>query len=132
MEHALTAPLDGTIAWADFLRDGELAFEQVAFDHPLWVLYSSGTTGLPKAAIISHRAMIARSVIARTDGSFFPDRTFVAWTPLFHRAAAVVITVDPDLAGLARRQGAVAAAAGLDGSAARPTMASEAGRCRSR
>lgn len=50
----------------------------------LLILYTSGTTGLPKAAVISHRAMIARSVIARTDGSFFPDRTFVAWTPLFH------------------------------------------------
>jgi acetoacetyl-CoA synthetase len=29
----------------------ELAFEQVPFDHPLWVLYSSGTTGLPKAIV---------------------------------------------------------------------------------
>jgi fatty-acyl-CoA synthase len=53
----------------------------------LVILYTSGTTGLPKAAVISHRAMIARSVIARTDGSFFPDRTFVAWTPLFHMGA---------------------------------------------
>jgi acetoacetyl-CoA synthetase len=30
---------------------GELTFERVAFDHPLWVLYSSGTTGLPKAIV---------------------------------------------------------------------------------
>lgn len=29
----------------------ELTFEQVPFDHPLWVLYSSGTTGLPKAIV---------------------------------------------------------------------------------
>jgi acetoacetyl-CoA synthetase len=29
----------------------ELSFEQVPFDHPLWVLYSSGTTGLPKAIV---------------------------------------------------------------------------------
>jgi acetoacetyl-CoA synthetase len=28
-----------------------LQFEQVPFDHPLWVLYSSGTTGLPKAIV---------------------------------------------------------------------------------
>jgi acetoacetyl-CoA synthetase len=34
-----------------FADDGELAFEQVPFDHPLWVLYSSGTTGLPKAIV---------------------------------------------------------------------------------
>ncbi len=29
----------------------ELSFERVPFDHPLWVLYSSGTTGLPKAIV---------------------------------------------------------------------------------
>ena len=29
----------------------ELRFERVPFDHPLWVLYSSGTTGLPKAIV---------------------------------------------------------------------------------
>ncbi len=29
----------------------ELTFERVPFDHPLWVLYSSGTTGLPKAIV---------------------------------------------------------------------------------
>src|SRR3984957_19196726 len=34
------------------LGDGtDLEFEQVPFDHPLWVLYSSGTTGLPKAIV---------------------------------------------------------------------------------
>jgi fatty-acyl-CoA synthase len=51
------------------------------------ILYTSGTTGLPKGAVISHRAMVARAVMARLDGNFFPDRCFVAWTPLFHMAA---------------------------------------------
>jgi acetoacetyl-CoA synthetase len=44
--------LDGS-GWEEgFLGDGSaLSFEQVAFDHPLWVLYSSGTTGLPKPIV---------------------------------------------------------------------------------
>jgi acetoacetyl-CoA synthetase len=38
--------------WEDgFLGAGSLSFEPVAFDHPLWVLYSSGTTGLPKPIV---------------------------------------------------------------------------------
>jgi acetoacetyl-CoA synthetase len=43
--------LDGS-GWEEgFLGDGDLAFAPVPFDHPLWVLYSSGTTGLPKAIV---------------------------------------------------------------------------------
>jgi acetoacetyl-CoA synthetase len=40
--------------WDELLAAGEgaePAFERVPFDHPLWVLYSSGTTGLPKAIV---------------------------------------------------------------------------------
>jgi len=40
--------------WDDLLAEGAeapLEFDRVPFDHPLWVLYSSGTTGLPKAIV---------------------------------------------------------------------------------
>ncbi len=47
----LLGHLDGS-GWQDgFLGDAPLEFEPVPFDHPLWVLYSSGTTGLPKAIV---------------------------------------------------------------------------------
>ncbi len=48
------SPLRATTTWDELLAAGEgaeLAFERVPFDHPLWVLYSSGTTGLPKAIV---------------------------------------------------------------------------------
>ena len=41
--------LDGS-GWPDD-PGGDLDFESLPFDHPLWVLYSSGTTGLPKAIV---------------------------------------------------------------------------------
>jgi acetoacetyl-CoA synthetase len=46
--------LERAIGWDELLRAGEsapLGFAQLPFDHPLWVLYSSGTTGLPKAIV---------------------------------------------------------------------------------
>jgi acetoacetyl-CoA synthetase len=45
--------LPGSQSWQDFTARPavELAFERLPFDHPLYILYSSGTTGLPKCMV---------------------------------------------------------------------------------
>lgn len=48
----VSATLDGSLHFAELLAgDAEPVFAQLPFEHPLWIVYSSGTTGLPKPIV---------------------------------------------------------------------------------
>lgn len=63
----------------------------------LVVLYTSGTTGLPKGAMISHRAMLARAMCFASELGVPVGDHFVAWAPMYHMAST-----DQSLATLLR------------------------------
>src|SRR5581483_3210492 len=81
--------IDGAVGWSDFTAvTGPLTFDPVPFDHPLHILFSSGTTGLPKPIVHGHggvlldqlKSMAFHQDLGPDDRMFFFTTTgWMAW-----------------------------------------------------
>lgn len=78
----------GAVGWDDFLGaddEPDLVFEQLPFDHPIYILYSSGTTGKPKCIVHSAGGTLIehlKELMLQTDlraGSRFFYHTTCGW-----------------------------------------------------
>ena len=112
LEHTVLVPS----GWDELLSEpAELEFEQLPFDHPLWVLYSSGTTGLPKAIVQGQGGILLEQLkkanlhsdLSERDRFFwFTTTGWMMWNflvgGLLSGAAIVLYDGQPDPEGLWR------------------------------
>jgi len=83
---------DGDTAYESLVDEGSTAEplpdHHVDPEQGLLVLYTSGTTGLPKGVVISHRAWLARGYTYIIDFDLQKGDGQLAWPPLFHIVSA--------------------------------------------
>jgi acetoacetyl-CoA synthetase len=113
------APPSGALAWDSLLARGEsdarradaFEYERVPEDHPLWVLFSSGTTGLPKAIVHGHVGVtleLLKTALASDSGPerrtfFYTTTGWMMWNALIasllHGSSAVLYDGHPAYPG---------------------------------
>jgi len=115
VEHVIGVPYgpgelpEDAVVWDELMSEtGPLEFAPVAFDHPLYVLFSSGTTGLPKAIVHGHGGQLVEHLKHQglmwdlKPGSrilWFSTTAWMMWNALVSalllRASIVMLDGDP-------------------------------------
>jgi fatty-acyl-CoA synthase len=77
---------DTDLEFGALLASGSEADPAVPVDAEdiLVITHTSGTTGFPKGAMLSHRGVIARALGFAADQGWRPEESFIAWSPIFH------------------------------------------------
>jgi fatty-acyl-CoA synthase len=82
-----TLPLDGLLAWAGCRAGHELP--PVAPDAPVMIQYTSGTTGTPKGAVLTHRGVVNNARLSALRAGVADGGVWLNPLPLFHTGGCV-------------------------------------------